>query len=124
MEKERQSAKTFRDLHVWRESHKFVLDVYRYTSGFPKSEMFCLGQQMRRAAVSIPANIAEGFSRRGKLDKARFFNISESSLEEVRYYLLLAQDLGYGQVDSLLCSLEEISRPLNAYTRAILGSSS
>jgi four helix bundle protein len=79
---------------------------------------------MRRAAVSIPANIAEGFTRRGKTDKAHFMNISESSLEESRYSLILAQDLGCGQTDPLMNSLEEVSRPLNAYARAILASGS
>jgi len=117
-------AKTFRDLIVWRKAHEFVLGVYTLTMLFPKSELFGLSQQMRRAAVSIPANIAEGFTRRGKADKARFMNIAESSIEESRYYLLLAQDLNYGQTDSLMNLLEEVSRLLNAYTRAILASSS
>jgi four helix bundle protein len=109
---------------VWRKAHEFVLAVYRLTSAFPKSETYGLAQQMRRAAVSIPANIAEGFTRRGKMDKARFMNIAESSLEESRYYLILVQDLGYGQTDVLRDSLEEVSRVLNAYARAILASGS
>jgi len=79
-----------------------------------------LALQMRRAAVSIPANIAEGFTRRGKTDKARFMNIAESSIEESRYYLILAQDLGYGNTAELMNVLEEVSRLLNAYARAIL----
>jgi four helix bundle protein len=66
----------------------------RHDLGIPKQETYGLSQQMRRSAVSIPANIAEGFRRRGKLDKVRFLNISEGSLEECRYYLILAQDLG------------------------------
>ena len=78
---------------------------------------------MRRAAVSIPANIAEGFAKRTKPDKARYMNIAEGSLEEIRYYLLLAQDLGYGQTEELRTLLEQVSRLLNAYTRAILSSS-
>jgi four helix bundle protein len=120
METERQKARTFRDLMVWRKAHEFVLEVYRLTSTFPKTEIYGLAQQIRRAAVSIPANIAEGFTRRGKTDKARFMNIAESSLEESRYYLILAQDLGYGQTDLLMNSIEEVSRLLNAYARAIL----
>lgn len=124
MQTERPKARTFRDLMVWRKAHEFVLAVYRFTSAFPKSEIYGLAQQMRRAAVSIPANIAEGFTRRGKADKARFMNIAESSLEESRYYLILAQDLGYGQTDPLMNSLEDVSRPLNAYARAILASGS
>jgi len=124
MQTERPKARTFRDLMVWRKAHEFVLAVYRFTLAFPKSEIYGLAQRMRRAAVSIPANIAEGFTRRGKTDKARFMNIAESSLEESRYYLILAQDLGYGQTDVLMNSLEEVSRPLNAYARAILASGS
>jgi len=124
MQTEQPKAKSFRDLMVWRKAHEFVLAVYRFTATFPKSEIYGLAQQMRRAAVSIPANIAEGFTRRGKTDKARFMNIAESSLEESRYYLILSQDLGYGKTDGLMNALEDVSRPLNAYARAILASGS
>ena len=79
---------------------------------------------MRRAAVSIPANIAEGFRRRGKADKARFMNVAEGSVEECRYFLILASDLGYGETEKLSSMLQEVSRLLNAYTAAILASSS
>ena len=77
---------------------------------------------MRRAAVSIAANIAEGFAKRGKPDKARFMNMAEGSVEESRYYLILAEDLGYGSTETLLASLEEVSRLLNSYARAIRAS--
>jgi hypothetical protein len=77
-----------------------------------------------RAAVSIPANIAEGFRRRGRPDKARFMNIAEASLEETRYYLILAQDLGYGDTTQLTRDLDQMSRMLTAYARAILASDS
>jgi four helix bundle protein len=117
-------AKTFRDLLVWRKAHNFVIGVYRFTAAFPKSEIYELVQQMRRAAVSIPANIAEGFTRRGRADKARFMNIAESSVEKSRYYLILCKDLDYGEIDDLMNSLEEVSRLLNGYTRAILSSGS
>src|ERR1035438_8337550 len=80
--------------------------------------------QMRRAAVSIPANIAEGFRRRGKADKARFMNMAEGSVEECRYYLILARDLAYADTQGLTASLEEVSRLLSAYTTAILSSAS
>ena len=119
---ERETARTFRDLIVWGKAHEFVLEVYRYTSKFPKTEIYSLTQQMRRAAVSIPANIAEGFTRRGKTDKARFMNIAEGSLEESRYFLILAQDLGYGSTDRLRISAEEVGRLLGSYTRSILAS--
>jgi len=116
----RPSAKTFRDLIVWRKAHEFVLSVYKFTESFPKTETYGLSLQMRRAAVSIPANIAEGFRKRGKPDKVRFMNMAEGSLEESRYYLILSEDLGYGDTKTLLRLLEEISRLLNAYSKAIL----
>ena len=120
---ERPAARSFRDLVVWRKAHEFVLAVYPFTAAFPKPETFGLALQLRRAAVSIPANIAEGFRRRGKADKARFMNIAEGSIEECRYYLILAKDLNYGDTERLNTLLEEVSRLLNAYATAILTSS-
>ena len=116
----RPPARSFYDLLVWQKAHQFVLAVYAFTAGFPKQETYGLAVQMRRAAVSIPANIAEGFAKRTKPDKARYMNVAEGSLEESRYYLVLARDLGYGQTDELLTMLEEVSRLLNSYARAIL----
>jgi|SRR5208283_682494 len=121
---DRTVARTFRDLVVWQKAHQFVLAVYEFTSHFPRSETYGLSLQMRKAAVSIPANIAEGFRRRGKPDKVRFLNTSEASLEESRYYLILSKDLKYGETRELLDSLEEVSRLLYAYSKAILNSSS
>ncbi len=83
----------FRQLETW-ESHKLVLTVYQVTKRFPGDERFGLVSQMRRAAISIPANIAEGFKRRGVQDKIRFYNISEGSLEELKYFFILSKDLG------------------------------
>jgi four helix bundle protein len=120
----RTAARTFADLLVWRKAHKFVLAVYKFTAGFPKPETYGLALQMRRAAVSIPANIAEGFRRRGQRDKARFMNVAEGSFEECRYYLMLAKDLGYGETQALNDILEEVSRMLTAYASAILNSNS
>ena len=77
---------------------------------------------MRRAAVSIPANNAEGFAKRGKSDKARFMNIAEGSLEESRYYLVLSQGLGYGNTGELMELLDEVGRLLKGYSRAIVAS--
>ena len=124
MTKERSTAKTFQDLVVWQKAHQLVLTIYEFTAHFPKSETYGLALQMRKAAVSIPANIAEGFRRRGKADKVRFLNTSESSLEESRYYLILSEDLGYGKTGEILNSLEEVSRLLHSYSKAILDSSS
>jgi four helix bundle protein len=117
---ERNTARTFRDLIVWERAHQFVLGIYALTAAFPKQETYGLALQMRRAAISIPANIAEGFRRRGKADKARFMNLAEGSLEESRYCWILTQDLGYGETKGLMCIPEEISRLLNRYSAAIL----
>jgi four helix bundle protein len=117
-------ARSFRDLLVWQKAHQFVLGVYAFTGTFPRQETYGLSMQLRRAAVSIPANIAEGFRRRGKADKARYMNIAEGSLEECRYYLILASDLGYGETAKLATALEEVSRMLDAYAAAILTSGS
>ena len=92
----RPPAKNFQDLVVWQKAHQFVLSVYLYSEYFPKSELYGLTSQLRRSAVSIPANIAEGFKKKTRPDKARYLNIAQGSLEESRYYLILAKDLGYG----------------------------
>ncbi len=120
----RPAARTFRDLIVWQKAHEYALATYTFTGRFPRSETYGLSSQMRRAAVSIPANIAEGFRKRGRPDKARYMNIAEGSIEECRYYLILAEDLGYGQTAALMSLLEEVSRLINAYARAILASDS
>jgi four helix bundle protein len=112
-------ARTFQDLVVWRKAHQFVLAVYKLTAVFPKSETYGLCSQMRRAAVSIPANIAEGSRRTGRADKIRFMNTAESSLEESRYYLILSRDLEYGDTGAPMALLEEVSRLLSAYSKAI-----
>jgi four helix bundle protein len=122
MGREQPAAKTFSDLIVWRKSHEFVLKAYRQTAAFPKQESFGLSLQFRRAAVSIPANIAEGFRRRSRKEKARFLNIAEGSIEECRYYLILARDLGYGNEAELMGLIEEVSRMLSSYTQAVRNS--
>jgi four helix bundle protein len=121
---ERAKAKTFRDLIVWNKAHLLVMEIYRYTSALPRNETYGLAMQMKRAAVSIPANIAEGFRRRGRADKARFMNIAQGSLEEIRYYLILTMDLNYGNTSTLMDLLEEVSKLLNSYEHAILTSDS
>ena len=85
----------FEDLDVWKKAHRLVLEIYRITKDFPIEERYCLVSQMRRSAVSIPANIAEGFKKRTLKDKSNFYNISQGSLEELRYYIILTSDLGY-----------------------------
>jgi four helix bundle protein len=124
MPSERSPARSFRHLVIWQKAHAFVLGVYRYTESFPEREKYGLAHQLRRAAVSIPANIAEAFGKRSSPEKARFLNIAEGSVEECRYYLILSQDLGYGQSESLMSALEETSKLLNAYVRAVMASGS
>ena len=118
----RQAAKSFQDLIVWQKAHIFVLGVYRITQVFPKTETYGLVSQFRRAAISIPANIAEGFRKQSKSDKARFLNIAEGSLEECRYYLILAHDLNYMDKKELWKVSEEVRKLLNGYRTAILTS--
>ena len=120
----KKTARCFRDLIVWEKAHRFVLMVYKYSSNFPKTEIYGLTSQFRRAAVSIPANIAEGFKKKTKADKGRFFNIAQGSLEECRYYLILTKDLGYGDSEELDRQLIEVSKLLEAYTASILTSDS
>jgi four helix bundle protein len=114
-----QLSKSFRDVIVWQKAHAFVLDVYRATEAFPKSEVYGLSSQFRRAAFSIPANIAEGFKKRGKADKLRFYNIAQGSLEECQYYLILAHDLKYADTAALTERLNEVARLLEGYAAAL-----
>ena len=121
---ERIPAKTFLDLIVWQKAHQIVLDVYCLSQAFPKAETFGLTSQLRRAVVSIPANIAEGFKKRSKQDKARFMNIAQGSLEECRYYLILTRDLKYGDTSYLIDKLDEVGRILDSYCRSLLDNDS
>ncbi len=120
----RRLAKDFQDLIVWQKAHQFVLSIYRLSDNFPKNEMYGLTSQFRRAAVSIPANIAEGFKKKTNPDKAKYMNIAQGSAEECRYYLILAKDLGYVDTLQLMSQLEEVSKLLEAYTSSILDSGS
>jgi four helix bundle protein len=115
-------AKSFQDLIVWQRAHQFVLSIYRFTETFPKTETYGLTSQLRKAAISIAANIAEGFKKKTKADKARFMNIAQGSLEECRYYLILVKDLGYGDSPGLTSLLEEVSKLLEVYSSSILNS--
>ena len=112
-------AKTFIDLKVWQKAHEFVLLNYQVTADSPSHELYGLTSQFRSAVVSIPANIAEGFRKKGVKDKLRFYNIAQGSLEECRYYLILINDLHYTQIGALQSVLEDMSRLLNAYATKI-----
>ena len=117
-------ARCFQDLRVWRKAHELVLKIYQITKNFPAGELYGLTSQLRRAAVSVPANIAEGFAKRGASDKARYLNIARGSLEEVHYYLILVRDLGYADPSALLVCYEEVARLLSRYTKAVATPSS
>ena len=120
----RDPAKDFQNLIVWQKAHQFVLSAYHISDGFPSNEMYGLTSQLRRAAISIPANIAEGFKRKTKPDKVRYMNIAQASLEECRYYLILTKDLGYSDTSGLMPLIEEVSKLLESYASSILSSCS
>lgn len=113
------ATKTFRELTVWQKAHEFVLQIYRLTTRFPKEELFGLTSQLRRAAISIAANIAEGYKRLGHADKLRFYNISQGSIEECQYYLILAADLRYCDSQSATTLLDQVSRLRERYMQGL-----
>jgi four helix bundle protein len=113
------ASRTFEDIELWRLAHTWVFDVYRFSDGFPKQGLFGLTSQLRRAAVSVPANFAEGFKKLGLAGKIRFYNIAQGPLEECKYYFILARDLNYGDVTELRDRADQISRMLGAYMRSI-----
>ena len=112
-------AKEFRDLVLWQKAHSLVLYVYSLSRTFPKHELYGLTSQIRRAAVSVPANIAEGFKKRTAGEKIRYLNIAQGSLEECRYFLILIEDLGYSETKGAMITLEETSKILEAYIKGI-----
>lgn len=116
------AIESFQQLEVWRHGHELVLKVYRGTRTLPSEERYGLVAQRRRAAVSVPANIAEGFKRRTKADKRHFYNIAQASLEEVRYYFILCRDLGY-RLDStsLSADAERVARMPHGLVKAVSG---
>ena len=121
------ATKSYKELIVWQKAHSFVLKVYSFSESFPKSELYGLTSQFRRAAVSIAANIAEGYVKKSPADKVRFFNISLGSLEECSYYIILSKDLNYITeeqsviLDELLGETEKI---LNTYITRVQSSNS
>ncbi|MEK7527861.1 MAG: four helix bundle protein [Patescibacteria group bacterium] len=94
-----EKIKSFTDLKAWQEAHKMVLGIYRATLGFPKYEVRGLSDQIRRAAVSVSSNIAEGFSRRSNLEKKQFYYLSLGSLTEVQNQMLIGRDVGYLKIE-------------------------
>ncbi|MCF8296939.1 MAG: four helix bundle protein [Saprospiraceae bacterium] len=93
--KMKESVKSFHDLIVWQKAHNLVLQVYKDTASFPSEEKFGITSQIRRAAISVPANIVEGHARRSRKEFLNFLNIAHGSLEELKYLLLLSRELNY-----------------------------
>ena len=118
MEKKK-PAQTFKDLIVWQKAHELALGVYKMTKTFPKEELYGTTSQVKRSSVSVAANIAEGFKKKGKADKLRFFNIAQGSLSETEYYLILAKDLEYYETTKLMELAVEVGRLLESYIKAI-----
>ena len=112
----------FRRLHVWKKAHDLTLDIYKYTDGFPKNEVYGLTSQIRRAAVSIASNIAEGAGRSTDAELARYVEIAGGSASEVEYQLMLARDLKFLEANSyeaLNGQVNEVKRMLNALSKTL-----
>jgi four helix bundle protein len=112
----------FKKLKVWLKAHKLVLNVYGVTEKFPKSEMYGLISQMRRAAISVVANIVEGSKRSTVKDRRHFIVMSDTSLEELKYYFLLSFELGYitkRQGEELTEQAREVDRMLSGLSKSL-----
>lgn len=112
---------SFQDFIVWSKGHTLTLEIYKLTKSFPDEEKFGLSNQIRRSSASICANIAEGYKKSRK-DFLRFLEISEASLEEIKYHLILSKDLGYCSAEHfkrLFDLSEEVGRMLNGLTRRL-----
>jgi four helix bundle protein len=118
-------VKDFRNLTVWRKSHLLAIAVYRATREYPRDELYGLTSQTRRAAVSIPANIAEGCGRATDADFARFLDLAAGSANELEYHLLLASELSFmppGEYDPLAAGVREVKQMLASLIRRLRGS--
>jgi len=114
------TVKTFAEIIAWKKGHELVLEIYKLTKKFPKEEQYRLTDQICRAVISFPSNIAEGFKRNGLKDSIHFYNIAQGSLEECKYQLLLSRDLGYitkEEYGRTLKLAEEAGRLLHAWTK-------
>ena len=117
MNQESRKIKSFTDVIAWQKGHALVLDIYKMTNIFPPSEQFGLSNQLRRAAVSVTSNIAEGFSRKSYKEKVRFYYMALGSLTEAQNQLLVAKDVGYinkKQFDDIAAKSVEINKITNA----------
>ena len=120
-------ARSFEQLVVWQRGHELALSIYNVTKKFPKEEIFSLTDQLRRAASSVTANIAEGFGKISTRDKLRFYNMAQGSLEETRNHLILARDLDYITAEEsrlLNDKARLVSIMLNRYCQALIRNTS
>jgi len=121
---EKTKIKSFTDLKAWQEAHKLVLLIYQITKNFPRDEKFGLIDQIRRAAISISSNIAEGFSKESRLDKKRFYYQSLGSLTELQNQLLVAKDVDYleksrfNEIATQTISVSKLTNALIKYVRS------
>lgn len=114
--------KSYTELKVWQKAHGLALKIYKETKDFPSEEKFALVSQIRRAVVSIPANIAEGYGRKHTKEYIQMLYIARGSLEEAKYYLMLSKDLGYLKENVytvLFESTEEIGRMLHGLINSL-----
>lgn len=114
--------KSFKELIVWQKSHKFTVEIYKITGKFPQQEKFGMVQQLRRAASSILANIAEGFSRKSIKEYIQFLFNARGSLAEVEYFVILALDLNYissGVAKNLNVEIETVGKMLNGLIKSL-----
>jgi four helix bundle protein len=117
-----ETMRDFKELKVWQKAHRFVLDVYRHTAGFPFEERFGLTKQLRDSSASVPSNIAEGCGRESERELARFLSIAAGSASEAEYQLLLARDLGYLDPkphEQLDAQANELKRMLNSFIQRL-----
>lgn len=115
------AIQSFKDIVAWQKAHELALSVYKITNDFPKQETFNLVSQIRRCAVSVPSNIAEGFARKSLKDSKHFYIIAEGSLEELKYQLLLSKDLNYineAKYNELESLSQEVSKLLGGWKRS------
>jgi four helix bundle protein len=122
MSEGKMTKSTYRDLRVWQEAVKFASLIYRETTGFPRHEIYGLSQQMRRAAVSVPSNIAEGKGRRSSREFSHFLHNARGSLLELQTQILIAKDLQYlagSKVEEMTSISDSIARSLNALINAV-----
>ena len=116
--------RNYRQYEIWKLSHELALSVYRVARSFPSEERYGMSSQMQRAAVSVPANIAEGSGRPSYADFARFLGIALGSLSEVDYYTLMARDLGYidtATADGLNSSITDLRRMMTRFRATVIG---